>query len=62
MLNREILPDRLYSGEDGRPRRVIAIEGDEVLFTIRGVTSLQPIRAPIGKFAAWAKREEQGAN
>jgi hypothetical protein len=52
----EIAPHFSYVGEKGPPRRVTAIKGDKVLFTVSGIASLQPLSLPIAKFAAWSER------
>lgn len=52
----EILPDAAY-GRGPRQRWVIAVEEDEVIFVVDGITSLVPFRLSIAEFSAWVEKQ-----
>jgi len=50
----DIIPGRSYCHGVGKPRRVTAVEGDKVTYTVLGMRSLVPMSQSLPEFAAWA--------
>lgn len=49
---------RVPYGRGSWKRRVAAIEGDDVIYTVDGITSFIPFRSSAVEFVAWVERQE----
>lgn len=55
MLTEDIRPAMAYQRSGSPWRRVVSVNDTEVIYTVEGLFTLQPLRMEISKFAAWAE-------
>lgn len=58
MRAEEIVPNSAF-GRAPRLRRIVAVEDDEVIYTVDGLATLVPLRMKIADFIHWAEQQNR---